>query len=240
MKALIVDDEPRARRILEQLLKEYCIEVEIVDTADDVPNAVKAIQKYKPDVVFLDIEMPQYTGFQLFEFFEDIDFEVIFTTAYRDYALQAFQVEASDYLLKPIQIELLMQAVQKVQKRIDIKNTPINTNTAPQMNRITVPIAEGLLFLEPNEIVTLKAEGSYTNVCLVNDKKILVSKNIKFFEDYLLKHNMFFRPHRSYIINLHFVKQFLRQDGGLIVMKNGEEVDISREKRDEFLQKYQM
>ncbi len=238
MKAIIVDDEPRARRILEELLREYCPEVEVLTTADDVPNAVKAIQKHKPDIIFLDIEMPQYTGFQLFEFFEDIDFEVIFTTAYREYALQAFQVEASDYLLKPIQIELLMQAVQKVQKRIESKKNP--TQNAPTINKITVPIAEGLLFLEPNEILTLKAEGSYTNVCLSSGKKVLVSKNIKFFEDILLKQPLFFRPHRSHIINLNFVKQYLRQDGGIIVMENGEEITLSRDRKDEFLQKYQM
>jgi two-component system, LytTR family, response regulator len=235
MKALIVDDEPRARRILEELLKEYCPTVEVIDTADDVPNAVKAIQKHKPDVVFLDIEMPQYTGFQLFEFFEEITFEVIFTTAYRDYALQAFQVDASDYLLKPIQIGLLMQAVEKVQKYIEAKKQTNNTNA---IHRITVPFSEGLMFLEPQDIITLKAEGSYTQVCLVEDKKVLVSKNIKFFED-LLKDSFFFRPHRSFIINLNFVKQYLRQDGGIIVMENGDQVYISREKRDEFLQKYQ-
>jgi len=114
MKAIIIDDEAKARRILQTLLQDYCPQVEVIALAEDVPQAVKLLQTHKPDLIFLDIEMPRYTGFQLFDFVNDIDFDIIFTTAYKEYAIQAFQVSAIDYLLKPIQIDLLEKAIQKV------------------------------------------------------------------------------------------------------------------------------
>lgn len=118
LKAIIIEDETKARRVLEELLKEYCPEVNVLMAADSVPEGVKAIHKFQPDVVFLDIEMPEYNGFQLFDFLNEVNFEVIFTTAYQEYALQAFEVAAIAYLLKPIQIEKLVQAVEKVQEKL--------------------------------------------------------------------------------------------------------------------------
>jgi two-component system, LytTR family, response regulator len=243
LKALIVDDEAKARRILEELLKEYCPHIQTINTADDVPSAVKAIQKFQPDIVFLDIEMPQYTGFQLFDFVADINFEVIFTTAYREYALQAFEVSAIDYLLKPIQIERLIAAVEKVKKQrlsqINERVQTLKTNLEQDyIQKIALPVAEGLLFVELADIIYLAAEGAYTQIYLTTGKKILVSKNIKSFED-SLNHPHFFRVHRSYIINLNRVKQYLRQEGGIIIMDNGAEVDVSKDRKEEFLRAYQ-
>jgi two-component system LytT family response regulator len=244
LKALIVDDEAKARRILEELLKEYCPDIQVVSTADDVPSAVKAIQKFQPDLVFLDIEMPQYTGFQLFDFIADLNFEVIFTTAYREYALQAFEVSAIDYLLKPIQIERLIGAVEKVRKQrlqqINERIQTLKSNLEQDfIQKIALPVAEGLLFVELADIIYLAAEGAYTQIYLTSGKKILVSKNIKSFEESLV-HPHFFRVHRSYIINLNRVKQYLRQEGGIIIMDNGAEVDVSKERKEDFLKAYQM
>lgn len=242
LSCVIIDDEGKARRILETMLHEHCPEVQVVATAEDVPSGVKVIQKHKPDVVFLDIEMPGYTGFQLLEFFEQPDFEVIFTTAYSEYALQAFQVSAVDYLLKPIQIDQLRASVEKairlhgnsqVMERLTALRENMEEST---LQKIALPVSDGLRFVPLKEILYLKADGSYTNIFLLDGSRILISKKIKEFENTLSPRNNFFRTHRSYIINLGRIKNYIRQDGGYIVMENGDEVDLSRERKDEFQQ----
>lgn len=245
MIALIVDDEARARRILEELLKEYCPQITTIITADNVPNAVKAIQTYQPNVVFLDIEMPQYNGFQLFDFLTETNFATVFTTAYSEYALQAFQVSAVDYLLKPIQIDLLLKAVEKIQKNTDITLPALQIASLQEnlqtnhIKRLALPVADGFVFVDVNDIICLKAEGAYTEIVLEKNKKHLASKNLKSFED-ILTHEFFFRPHRSYIINLNRVKQYQKQDGGYLIMDSDDIINIAKEKRDEFLKVYQM
>lgn len=242
LSCVIIDDEGKARRILEAMLKEHCPEVQVIAAAEDVPSGVKIIQKHNPDLVFLDIEMPGYTGFQLLEFFDQPTFEVIFTTAYSEYALQAFQVSAVDYLLKPIQIEQLKQAVDKairmhgnsqVIERLTALRENVEENT---LQKIALPVSEGLRFVPLKDILYLKADGSYTHIFLVDGTRILISKKIKEFENTLAPRNNFFRTHRSYIINLGRIKNYIRQDGGYIVMENGDEVDLSRERKDEFQQ----
>jgi two-component system LytT family response regulator len=243
LKAIIIEDETKARRVLEELVKEYCPEIEIVASVDSVPEGVKAIKKLEPNLVFLDIEMPQYNGFQLFDFIEDVNFEVIFTTAYQEYAIQAFEVSAIAYLLKPIQIEKLVQAIEKVKEknsqqskeRIQVMKSALGQE---KVSKVALPISEGFLFVELNDIMYLNAEGAYTTIILRDGRKFLVSRNIKSFEE-IFNYSFFFRPHRSYLINLNAVKQFIRQDGGYILMENGDSVSISKEKKEEFLMAYQ-
>ncbi|MCS6795962.1 MAG: LytTR family DNA-binding domain-containing protein [Raineya sp.] len=243
LTAVIVEDETKARRVLESLLQEYHPEVQVLASVDSVPEGVKAIQKHQPQIVFLDIEMPEYNGFQLFDFIHDINFDVIFTTAYQEYALKAFEFSATAYLLKPLQIDKLAQAIEKVKEKLG-KNTQERieilkkTWSQEKITKIALPIAEGFLFAEINDIMYLQAEGAYTHLILRDKRRFTVSKNIKNFED-LLKIEIFFRPHRSYIINLNAVKQYYRQDGGYVVMENGDSISISKEKKDEFLQAYQ-
>lgn len=250
LKALIIDDEPKARRILEELLKEYCPnDILVVANAEDVPSGVKAIAQFQPDIVFLDIEMPNYTGFQLFDFIADINFETVFTTAYQEYAIQAFKVSAIDYLLKPIQIDGLIAAVEKVKKEKVEKNPLNNNQTANKIatlqsnlnntnQKIALPVSDGLLFVEVNDIIYLSAEGAYTEIFIKGRKdKIVVSKNIKLFEEILIQ-PCFLRVHRSYIINLNCVSQYIKQDGGYIVMENGAQVALSKDKKEEFLKVY--
>lgn len=244
MKALIVDDEARARRILEELLKEYCPQITEIAIAEDVPSAVKAINLHKPTLVFLDIEMPQYNGFQLFDFLSEANFATIFTTAYSEYALQAFQVSAVDYLLKPIQVDLLIKAVEKAQKLLET-SSPVQHIETLQANlktnfitRLALPVTEGFAFIEVADIVCLKAEGAYTEVIMGKNHKHLVSKNLKSFED-MLNHPYFFRPHRSYIINLNKVKQYNKQDGGYLIMDSDDTISIAKEKKEEFMKVYQ-
>ena len=242
LNCVIIDDEGKARRILEAILKEHCPELQVVATAEDVPSGVKIIQKHNPDIIFLDIEMPGYTGFQLLEFFENPGFEVIFTTAYSEYALQAFQVSAVDYLLKPIQINQLKIAVEKairmhgnsqVIERLAALKENIEEKT---LQKIALPVSDGLRFVPLKDILYLKADGSYTNIFLTDGNRILISKKIKEFENILSPRNNFYLTHRSYIVNLARIKNYIRQDGGYIVMENGEEVDLSRERKEEFQQ----
>lgn len=238
--AVIIDDEAKARRIMEALLAESCPEVKVLASAEDVLSGIKAISKHKPDIVFLDIEMPGYTGFQLLDFFDEIDFEVIFTTAYSEYAVQAFQVSAVDYLLKPIQMDQLKHAVDKVGKlqgktlrnreRLEVLKENMD---AHQVTRIALPTSNGLVFISTQEVIYFEADGSYTNIFLVNGNKLLISKKIKEFEVMLVKDPRFFRTHRSYLVNMHRIKQYIRQDG-LVKMENNEVVHLSRERKDEF------
>lgn len=241
LKTIIVDDEPKARRIMCALLEKHCPEVEILGTADDVPEAVKLINKTKPDLIFLDIEMPGFTGFQLMDFFERVDFQIIFTTAYSEYALQAFQVSAIDYLLKPIEVSALKEAVQKAIKQQEatsqdqrLEALAANLNPSGAIKKIALPVADGFMFVEPEDVLYLQADGSYTNIHLVDGQQFLVTKKIKEFVR-ILNHPCFFKTHRSYLINLNQIKQYVRTDGGYIIMANGDQVTLARDRKDEFL-----
>ncbi len=238
LKAIIVDDEGKARRILERFIVEYCPQLEIVAIVENVPEAVKAIQKTNPDVVFLDIEMPGYNGFQLLEFFEEIDFEIIFTTAYSEFALRAFQVSAIDYLLKPIQIDQLTLAVQKLEKihgnsQIRERLATLQKNLEEyKIKKIIIPLSEGSLFVELKDIIYLKAEGSYANIFFKDGNKVIVSKNLKDYEDQLTMEEGFFRTHRSFLVNTDYIKQ-ISSDGSEATLINDAVINISRDRKQE-------
>lgn len=245
-KTLIIDDEPLAREILKTIIEENCPELEIVATADDVLLGVKAIQQHKPDIVFLDIEMPGYSGFQLLDFFDEIDFQIVFTTAHAEHALRAFQVSAVDYILKPLQIEQIVKAVKKALiLRGEIKRTGSSENIMVlkenlkdgKVNKIALPMTSGLMFVRPSDIISLSADGAYTNVVLSDGSKLVISKKLKDFEDVLRDNPAYFRSHRSYMINIDFVKQFSRKDGGIILMERDIEIPLAKEKRGEFFNK---
>jgi two-component system LytT family response regulator len=241
IKAIIIDDEAKARRMMEALLTEYCPEVEILAIAEDVPSGVIAINQHKPDVVFLDVEMPGYTGFQLLDFFREVHFEIIFTTAHSDYALQAFQVSAIDFLLKPIQISELIKSVEKYKKmkgaqqqeRLSILKENFKDNT---IKKLALPVTDGLIFIDVQDIVYLEADGAYTQFHLSNQNKIMVSKKIKDFENALNLENNFFRTHRSFIINLKKIKQYVKHDGGYILLEQDIQIPLARERKDEFVE----
>jgi two-component system LytT family response regulator len=240
LKAVIVDDEDGARNVLRMIIAANCPEVEVVGEAADVPKAVQIIQQHEPDLVFLDIEMPGYTGFQLLDFFNNPNFYIIFTTAYSQHALKAFEVSAIDYLLKPIDEDKLIVAIEKV-KKISLKTTRVEqlavlkkTLAGDTPDKIAVPVAEGLLFVNLKDIEYLEASGSYTHLYLHDGSKLLISKKLGEFEPVLTADQQFFRPHRSFIINLLHLKQYVRQDGGHIMMHNGGNVPISRDNKDEF------
>ena len=241
LKAIIVDDESGARKILASFLTDYCEQVEIVAQVEDVPQGVKAIKKFEPDIVFLDIEMPGYNGFQLLDFFDEIQFEIVFTTAYSEFALKAFQVSAIDYLLKPIQIDQLINAVNKVERirGNSLVNERVQTLQANledfKIKKIVIPLSEGSLFIELKEIIYLKAEGSYVNFFLKDGTKILASKNIKDFEEQLTQTEGFFRTHRSFLINTAFITNISSDNTGVTLNGNAE-ITIARERKQDFIQ----
>jgi two-component system LytT family response regulator len=239
IEAIIIDDEQRARNTLEILLQEFCPQVQIVAACNNIPEAVLKINQKRPQLVFLDIEMPEYNGFELLSFFREIDFQIIFVTAYNEYALKAFEVSAVDYLLKPVDIDKLKIAVDKATRRINVSNPNNNVEVLKdsfrtgQFNKIALPVSEGLLFVEVNDIVYLEAEGAYTNVWLNNSTKILVSKKIKFFEEIVETRANFFRSHRSYIVNINYLKKYNKNESSLL-LDNNKTVYISRDRKAEF------
>ncbi len=239
IQAIIIDDEARARNTLSTLLKEYHPQVDIVASCANVPDGVLAINQKRPQLVFLDIEMPEYNGFELLSFFREIDFQVIFVTAYNEYAIKAFEVSAVDYLLKPVDIDKLKSAIAKVEEKLnsfDMQNkleVLKDSFKTGQFNRIALPVSEGLLFIEVPDIVFLEAEGSYTNVWLRNGSKILVSKKLKFFEEILDARTNFFRSHRSFIVNINFLKKYNKNESSL-TLDNGKTAYISRDRKAEF------
>lgn len=239
IKAILVDDEEGARVMLSALLEEYCPEVEILKECSNVPEAVLAINKYEPDVVFLDIEMPEYNGFELINFFKEIDFEIIFVTAYSQYAIRAFEVSAIDYLLKPLEIENLKKAVEKVKTKTSLVsmqerlNLMKSTYAGGDIQKIALPLSDGLTFVEVDDIILFEAERAYTNVFLKDKSKHLVSKPMRVFEELLDNRLFFFRPHRSHLINLHYIKQYNRRDS-MLKMENGLSIPVARNSKQDF------
>lgn len=239
-KALIIDDEHRARSLLKGLLTEYCKEITVVEECENLPNGVKAIRRHKPDLIFLDIEMPGHSGLELLEFFdeEEANFSIIFTTAYNQYAIRAFKLSAIDYLLKPIASEELENAVDRF-KRIarkgknDLRN--LKEVMQPDSQKIAVPVANSIKFIELNNIIYLKADSSYCEIVFDNQQKLIVSRTLKNFEDTLDGKTKFFRCHKSYIINTTFVTEFVKSAGGYVVMKDGTEIPVAPDKAQELI-----
>ena len=239
MRAIIVDDEPKARSLLKNILTEHCKGVEIVGEAPDVKTAVKLINSQTVDLVFLDIEMPNENGFALFEYFNKPTFETIFCTAYSEYAIRAFEFSAVDYLLKPISISKLQFAIEKaikqhgqnqIEHRIAVLRENISVN---QLQKIALPLTDGLTFVKIESILYFEADGSYTQV-ITNDEKYLVCKKIKEFDELLQNDSRFFRVHRSYLVNIQQIEKYSKKDGPILNITNGKTIPVSREKKNDF------
>ncbi len=240
-KAIIIDDEAKGRLALKQKLADYCPEIEVVAEADNGPEGIFLIDHHKPGVVFLDIEMPRMNGFDMLNEIKEKNFHVIFTTAYDQYAIKAIRYAAFDYLLKPVDIGELKAAVAKIQdvKQLEVKKQVelLRQNLQHpkmQMHKLAIPSLEGLFFYDIADVVHLEANSNYTNIYFSNKTKMVASKTLKEFED-LLPKELFFRVHHSHIINLNYIKRYIKGDGGQIELQNGNFVDVSRRKKDEFL-----
>lgn len=243
MKALIIDDEKKARQVLQILVEENCPKITTILQADNLMSGVELIKQEAPNIVFLDIEMPEHSGLEILNFIEKEvhNFEIIFTTAYSEYAIQAFQLSAIDYLLKPVRPSQVKDAVDKAIKflgnsQINKRLTELKSSLEDaNFKKIGLPNSNGIKFVNFTDIIMLEADGMYTNVTTQSEGDILVSKPLKFFVDLLQNIKMFYRPHRSFLINLAFIKEYIKKDGGYIVMENDKTVSISNDKKEEFL-----
>ena len=245
MKAIIIDDEKRARISLTYILQEYCPEVTVVAECENLPEGIKAIRKQQPDIILLDIEMPGHSGLELLDFFDEneVNFSIIFTTAYNEYALKAFKFSAVDYLLKPIIPEELAEAIQRVSKQKQrFENFKAFKENLQQetLTKIAVPSGNTLLFLDTNKIIYIKGEGAYSEVFCSDGSRQLVSRNLKNFEDILCSDSRFLRIHKSYIVNFNFVTAFNKSDGGSIVLENKIQIPVSPDKSQTILDQIQI
>lgn len=237
--AIIIDDELKGRIALSQKLHDYCDDVRLVGEAESGEDGIKLIAKLKPDIVFLDIEMPRMDGFDMLHRLPQKNFDLIFTTAYDQYAIKAIKYAAFDYLLKPIDIEELKMAVSKsnatnrnTEKKLEVLDQ--NLFGKSSLTKIAIPALEGLLFFSISDIIHLEANRNYTTIYFSNTPKLVTSKTLKEFED-MLPTEIFFRTHHSHLINLNFIKRYMRGDGGQIEMYDGTYVDVSRRKKQDFL-----
>lgn len=238
--ALIVDDERKSRDVLSGLLTEFCPQVKIAGQASDIDEASELILEEKPDLVFLDIQMPGGTGFNLLDKFDKVRFRTIFTTSYDQYAIQAIRWSAIDYLLKPVRIDELVKAVEKMTEGSDHSMRPELIELAKEnlqhhssLKKLALPTLDGFCIVSINEIVYCEANSNYTSIFLSNGQQMLVSRTLKEFDD-SLSERFFFRIHHSHLINLDFVKKYLRSASS-VIMENGKELIVSTRKKQEFV-----
>ncbi len=240
ISAVIIDDEKLCRNALIALLKPV-EDITVIGQASNVKEGESLIKTLNPQLVFLDIEMPDGTGFDLLNKFSNPNFQVVFTTGHNAYAIKAFKHSAIDYLLKPVQKNEFLDAVEKVKKLSSFSNKQdqltlmLKALKDQEYSKIAIPSVEGYEFVEKNDIVCCEADGSYTTIHLNANKKVISSYNLKRLND-LLQENGFFRIHKSYIINTKFIKKILNSDGGSVLLENEMLIPIARRRKDEFLQ----
>jgi two-component system LytT family response regulator len=239
--AIIIDDEARGRQALRQKLEYYCPGVALVGEAGSGEAGMALIARTSPDIVFLDIEMPGMNGFEMLQQLKARDFHLVFTTAYDQYAIRAIKFAAFDYLLKPVDVDELRSAVDRILgldapqhlgPRLEALQQTLSAPKAPP--RLAVPTLEGISFFDLSDIVFLKADSNYTSIHFLHRTPLLASRTLGDFEE-MLPSEMFFRPHNSYLVNLQHVSRYLKGDGGQVEMSNGEYVDVSRRRKEEFL-----
>lgn len=243
IKCILIDDERNALEMMEWLLKTYAPQVQILAMCNSAEQGIEAINRYKPDVVFLDIEMPKMNGFDMLEQFDKLFFDVVFCTAYDQFAIKAFRYSALNYLLKPVDPDDLKATIQRLEDRktlptreqfdLLLQNIQHSGRTTPQ--RIALTTNDGLIFVPTSDILYCEAESNYTHVVLTGGKKILVSKVLKDIDE-ALNGPDFYRVHSSFLININRIKKFVRGDGGYIVMDNDATINISRSRRQEFME----
>ena len=243
LSALIVDDEGNSRAVLSNMLKNFCEGIEILQEVDSVASAVNFLKKGTVDIVFLDIEMPEENGFKLLEYIPQPNFEIIFTTAYNQYAVQAFRMSAIDYLLKPIDLEELRLAIQKVKERKGIsqdkdKLEALKNNLNNVLKKLALPTSDGYYFVEIDQIIRCEADSNYTKFYLNNQKSIIVYKTLKLYDEILSNFN-FFRINRSNLINLNYIQRFIRQKNATVIMDDGTTLTLPDSRKEDFLKMFE-
>ncbi|BDS09933.1 LytR/AlgR family response regulator transcription factor [Aureispira anguillae] len=241
IRCVIVEDEKRTRNVLKTLLEKYCEGVEVVAEAENIQEAVAVIKEHQPGLVFLDIEMPRESGFSLFKYFQEIDFEVVFTTAYDQYAVKAIKLAALDYLVKPINLEELMETLERFRTKIKKVDNSAKQHQLLEdslhnkgKQKIALSCIDGLMFIEVTDIVRCQSDKSYTVIVLASGQEIWTSKNLGEYESILDEAN-FFRVHRSHIINTNYVTKLTRGKTPILLMKDGSKIPVSLAKKEKLL-----
>lgn len=242
IKTIIIDDERHCLKTLSMLLMEYCPNVQVIEQCDDSQKGLETIRKLKPDLVFLDIEMPGMNGFEMLEQLNEISFVVIFTTSYDQYAIKAIRFSALDYLLKPVEPIELIRAVNKVQENRHLPDAEqfqmllkqIHGN-ATGFTKVAVPTAEGFQLISSDQVLYCEANDNYTHFYLKNKPKIIACRALKEIEEQLKDFNFFVRVHHSYMVNLNEVTKYVRGEGGYLVMSNNSTISVSKSRKDSLL-----
>jgi two-component system LytT family response regulator len=233
IKTLLIDDEPIAIKSLKSLLEKHCPEIDIVGTASNEEDAIQAILTQKPDLVFLDIELGGSSGFDLLKKCAMISFEVIFVTAHNQFGIEAVKSHALDYLLKPLNVSELLLAVTNAIQTIE-KKKPDAGKLRTKKNRLSLATLEGMIFVDTDDIMYAESEGRYTRFHLKDNTKHLVSKNLGEYEQ-MPSMQGFSRIHNSYLVNLDYIQKYVRGRGGYVILKNGQSLEVSSRKKDDFL-----
>jgi two-component system LytT family response regulator len=243
IRSIIIDDEPDGRDALKMSIDKYCPEIEIVDLCASADDGIASVRQHHPDLVFLDVQMPHKSGFNLLEEIGEFDFEVIFVTAHDRYAIKAIKFSALDYLLKPVDIDELQKAVQKAGERMRrsgyqnhytslLRNVK---NPSGKIEKLAIPTFEGIVFERIDDIIFCEADGNYTKLIIKGKQPVLVSKHLKDFEN-MLSDSGFFRIHHTFLINLKHIKQYVKGEGGYVILEGDHSIDVSRRKKESFLQ----
>lgn len=242
INAILIDDEITGLESLRMAIEKYCPDVFIVGRYSTPQQGLAGIKEHNPDLVFLDVQMPQMSGFDVLQQAAPVTFDVIFVSAHDQYAIKAIKFSALDYLLKPIDVDELIHAVKKVKERVNSKTNPYQYQSVlnniqlrtGKIEKLAVPSAEGIDFFNTQDIIYCRADGSYTAIILRNKQQVLVCKNLKDFESILMDSG-FCRVHHSYLVNLGHVQKYIKGDGGYVLLTENHHVDISRRKKEEFL-----
>jgi two-component system LytT family response regulator len=244
LSAIIIDDEPNAVNLLALRLSQHCPHIEVVATSTDSIEGIAAIKKYRPEILFLDIEMPQMNGFQVLEEVKDIPFALVFVTAYDRFALKAFKYSALDYLLKPIDTQELIVAVQKIEKQqqtrpqqIQHLHQQLNSIGKTLPERIALPYQNGVAFVAVQDVLYCEADDRYTRFYLADGQHYLVTKVLRDVQE-LLEERDFMRVHRQYLINLNRIKKFVKGEGSYIIMDNEQSIPVSRGQKDRLMERF--
>ena len=247
MKTIIIDDEARTRKSIADMLKFCQQDLSIVAEAEDVASGVAAITEHKPDLILLDINMPDGTGFDLLKKLNEIHFKIIFITAYEEYAVRAFEFSAIDYILKPVDPKKLFDAIDKAHHLVEQENVSLKLNalfsnlenSTSENKKLVLKTAESIYIINTNDVIRCESDGGYTQFYLIDGKKILVSKNLKEYEDMLDGYG-FYRIHQSHIINLKYIDHYSKIEGGAVIMKDNSNLPVARRKKESFLKLLEM
>ncbi len=235
IKTVVIDDETNGRNIIKSFVEKYCSGIEVTGEADSVASGIECIKEHNPDLVFLDIQMQDGTGFDLLEKLPKKSFKLIFVTSFDHYAIKAFKFSAVDYILKPVDPDQLIEAVEKVkamspgetvESKIDVLISNINS-----LEKIALPASDGIRFVKINDIVRCESDNNYTMFYLTGKEKILVSKTLKDYEA-LLSGSKFYRVHKSHLVNLKYIAKYVPGEGGYLILEDGSHVDVSRRKKE--------